>query len=146
VRIDPYLSIGHYLTALASIYAGNAEAADKHAELASQTRYHDPLARGNVGALDNVRGTISFATGRYRDGIAFASKTISQNPLQVPGYRALLLNAAAAGELDQAKSAFNSLRRLAPNIERFVEESSLAWSRRDIYQQYAEAFRLAGLP
>ncbi|HLH87340.1 MAG TPA: winged helix-turn-helix domain-containing protein [Xanthobacteraceae bacterium] len=143
LALDPHLSIAHYLIALASTFIKKPDDAFAHAELAEALKARDLLARGNTGAHDNVRATASFVTGRYRDGIAFARKAIAQSPRQTSAYRQLVTNSAYAGEVGQAAQAFQIVKRLGPELDKFIRQSEALYSDKSDYRKYVEAFREA---
>lgn len=145
LELDQNLAVAHYLAALASTYSGRVEDAFVHAEKAERLQMHDLLARGNAGAHDNVRATASFVAGRHRDGVAFARKAILQSPRQVPAYRQLVLNCAFSGHTRQAADALATIKRLAPGVQQWLEESQSMWRHQENYKKYFEAFRMAGL-
>jgi TolB-like protein len=145
LRLDPDLAVGHYLLALASIYAGRAADAFAHAADAERSAPRDLLAHGNPGVHDNVRATACFSLGRHDEGVAFARKAILQNPRQVPAYRQVVNNSAFAGDVETARWALQNVTRLSPDVQRFLKESSTMWSRREDFQKMVEAFRIAGL-
>ncbi len=145
LKLDPTLAIAHYLMALASAYSSDCESAFRHADVSERLASRDLLARGYFGAYDNVRATTCFVAGRYQDGIKFARKAIAQSPRLTPAYRQLVTNCSFAGEIEQATAALQTVKHLAPNIQQWMKESSTAWSRKEDYEKYAEAFRMAGL-
>jgi tetratricopeptide (TPR) repeat protein len=145
LTLDPNLSMAHYLIAFSSTFLGDYEKAFTHAQMAERLRSYDLLARGNVGTHDNVRATACIVAGRYREGMEFAHRVITQSPRQTPAFRSFIVNAACAGEREQAASAFESLRRLTPVTQKWLDEFSQVWSRREHYQKYVEAFRTSGL-
>lgn len=145
LSLNPNVSIAHYLIALASTYLGRTDTAFQHADLAERLRPRDLLAHGNAGAHDNVRATACFVTGRYCDGINFARKAITQNPKQTSAYRALTLNSAMAGQIREAGRALQAVKRLAPEVQRFVTEVQTLYPDKSVYRKYVEAFRVAGL-
>ena len=49
------------------------------------------------------------------------------------------------GEIEQATAALQTIERVAPNVQRWIRESSTTWSRKEDYEKYADAFRIAGL-
>jgi tetratricopeptide (TPR) repeat protein len=145
IKLNPNAAIAHYFIALASAYTGDTAASFRHADLAEHLAPYDMLALGNAGMQDNVRATASFVAGRYRDGIAFAQKTIAVSPRQTPAYRQLVLNHAFAGDREQAATAFAKLKSLAPNVARWLRQQESRWSNREHYEKYVDAFRLAGM-
>lgn len=144
LSLNPNVAMAHYLIALASTYIDEPEAAFEHADLAEQLGPRDLLTRGNPGAHDNVRATASFVAGRYCDGIAFARRAIAQSPSQTSAYRQLVISSAMTGELGQAREALQMVKRLAPEIRRFISQSESLWLDKTGYRKYLEAFRLAG--
>jgi TolB-like protein len=145
LRLNPALSMAHYLSALSASYAGRPNDAFAHADMAERLHPHDLLARGNVGAYDIVRGTSSFVAGRHSEGIAYARTALKKNPRQVPAYRQLITNAASAGETLLARSALRAMERLTSGTETFIRESATAWQSPQMYQKMVEAYRFAGL-
>ena len=145
LELNPHLSIPHYLIALASTYSHDIRSAFDHADKTEDLRSVDLLAMGNAGAHNNVRATASFVAGHYDNGVRFARRVLIESPRQVPAYRQIVTNAALAGRIEEAGSALRSIRRVAPNIEQWVKESATTWSRKEDYQRYVEAFKLAGL-
>jgi DNA-binding winged helix-turn-helix (wHTH) protein len=144
LRLDPSLSMAHYLMALSFAYRGDTDAAFAEASIAERLSPLDLLAKGNAGAYDNVRATASFVAGRYRDGIHFAQRAVVVSPLQVPAYRQIVLNASFAGDMKVAASAMSKVRSIAPDLQRWLVESEPIWCRAEDYRKYVEAFRMAG--
>jgi DNA-binding winged helix-turn-helix (wHTH) protein/tetratricopeptide (TPR) repeat protein len=147
VRLDPTLSIGHYLLALSSIYAGHCEGAVEHADLAERFSAFDLLARGNLGVYNNVRSTTCFVKGDYAKGVEFARLALAENPMLVPAHRGLVINLALSGRVDEAGEALDRLRRLVPGVShRWIRETSgSVWARAADRRTYYEAFSIAGL-
>ena len=105
----------------------------------------DLLARGNAGAYNNVRATACFALGRYSEGSEFARKAIIDNPSMPTAHRALLMNCALTGNVEEAAATRQKLVRLAPDMsQRWIRETAV-WTRREDQNRYVEAFRAAGL-
>ena len=145
LALNPNFSIAHYLSALASTYAGERRDVFAHADQAERLASRDLLARGFAGAHNNIRATASFAAGDFSDGIDFARLSITESPNSPTAYRALTMNLALAGEVEKAREALRMLRRLAPNMsQRRLKEIGM-WSRDEDMKRYAEAFRAAGL-
>jgi len=62
-----------------------------------------------------------------------------------PAHRLLVMNCALAGEIEEARAALQSLKRLVPEFSRkWIEEAS-PWVLDEDRQRHIEAFRLAGL-
>ena len=145
LKLDPNLAMAHYLIALASVFTGNSEIAFRHADMAECLSARSLLARGNIAAHDNVRATACIIAERYPEGIEFSRKVIAQSPRQTPALRSLIVNAACAGEREEARLAFKTLQQFAPTTQEWLDECSMVWRRREHYQKYLEAFRIARL-
>jgi TolB-like protein/Tfp pilus assembly protein PilF len=145
LALNPNFAIAHWLLALALCYLGRSEEALAHGDQAERLSPRDLLARGNAGVSNNVRAIACFVAGRYRDGIAFARKAIIESPNLIPAYRALVVNCALAGEIEEAKLALRTLKRLAPDISLKSLDEVIPYVRDNDRQGYVEGFRLAGL-
>lgn len=145
LALNPTLAIAHWLLALALCYLGRGEEALAHGDQAERLSPRDLLARGNAGVSNNVRAIACFIAGRYRDGIGFARKAIIESPNLTPAYRALVVNCALAGEIDEAKTALRALKGLVPNTTLKWMKEEIPYVRDDDRQRYVEGFRLAGL-
>jgi len=114
LALNPNFAIAHWLLALALCYLGRGEEAFAHGDQAESLSPRDLLARGKVGVCNNVRAIACFIAGRYREGTDYARKAIIESPNLIPAYRALVVNRALAGDLEEAKLALQSLQRLVP--------------------------------
>ena len=64
----------------------------------------------------------------------------------VAAYRPLVVNHAHAGNLKEARSALEGLKRLVPDISlRRLEETSAVWVRPEDAAKYRDAYGIAGL-
>jgi len=145
LAINPNFAVAHYLLALALCWLGRSEEGLAHADKAARLSPRDLLARGNAGVSNNVRATCCFVAGRYRDGIDFACKAIIESPALIPAYRQLVVNCALAGDIQEARTALQTLKRLQPDLSlRWIKEE-LPYVRAEDQQRYLEGFRLAGL-
>jgi tetratricopeptide (TPR) repeat protein len=145
LALKPNFAVGHYFLALGSTYAGCRSDVFAHADMAERMARRDLLARGYDGAHNNVRATASFAEGRYRDGVAFARKTVRDSPNSPTAYRTLAMNLALAGEVEEAQETLRMLKRVAPDMSQDWIEKNAVWADDDEMRKYVEAFRLAGL-
>ena len=145
IELSPTLATAHYFLALASTYAGNSEQVFKHADQAESLAKRDLLARGYIGAHDNVRATACFALERYRDGLGFAKKAVYSLPNSPTAYRALIINQVLGGKTEEAKGALRILKQLAPKISQAWIRQNSVWASAAIGKRYSEAWRIAGL-
>jgi Flp pilus assembly protein TadD len=105
----------------------------------------DLLARGYIGAHDNVRATASFAIERYREGIDFARKAVTYIPNSPTAHRALVINLAIAGKRDEASEGLRTLKRFAPKVSQIWIKRNSVWASEAAARRYTEAFRIMGL-
>jgi len=106
----------------------------------------DLLARGYAGAHDNIRATASFAIGRYREGINFARKAATYIPNSPPAHRALTINLALTGQLDEAKQEVQMLRGFTPKFsQNWIKQNYAVWASDEAAKRFMESFRIAGL-
>jgi TolB-like protein len=145
VALNPNFAIGHYFLALACAYAGQHDQVFPHAGSAERLAKRDLLARGYGGAHNNVRSTGSFAAEHYHKGIEFGHNAVVDNPNAPTAYRALMINLALGGQLDEAKRALQTLRRLAPEISQDWIRQNSVWTSDSTMKRYIEAFRMVGL-
>ena len=144
IALNPNFAIAHWMLARALCYLGRSEEALAHADQAERLSPRDLLARGNAGVSNNVRAIACFIAGRYRDGTDYARKAIIESPNLIPAHRVLVVNCALAGEIEEARMALQSLKRLAPDISlKWV--AGLPFVQDDQRQRFVEGFRLAGL-
>jgi hypothetical protein len=78
-------------------------------------------------------------------GISFARKAIIESPNLIPAYRALVVNSALAGDVDEAKLALQALQRLVPDLSLKSIDGVMPYVRDGDRNRYLEGFRLAGL-
>jgi adenylate cyclase len=146
IELNPNFASGHYFLALASTYAGHCDHVFEHADKLEHLAQRDLLARGYAGAHDNIRATASFAMERYREGINFARKAAAYIPNSPPAHRALTLNLALAGKVDEARQGVQTLRRFTPKFSQiWIKQNYAVWASAEVAKRFTEAFRMAGL-
>jgi adenylate cyclase len=145
LAINPNFAIAYYLIALANAFLGRSDEALVNADRATRLSPRDLLARGHAGVYNAVRATAYFVSGQYRDSIEYARKAIAESPNLVPAHRMLVISCALAGEVEEAKSALQVLKRLAPEISLKRAEQMTPMVRDRDRRRYLEGLRLAGL-
>jgi tetratricopeptide (TPR) repeat protein len=144
IALNPNFAMAYWMLARALCYLGRSEEALAQADQAERLSPRDLLARGNTGVSNNVRAVACFHAGRYRDGADYARKAIIESPNLTPAHRVLVVNCALAGEIDEARMALQSLKRLIPDISlKWIK--GLPFVHDDHRQRFVEGFRLAGL-
>jgi len=146
IMLNSNFATAHYFLALASTYAGHCDHVFEHADEMERLAQRDLLARGYVGAHDNIRATVSFAIERYREGINFARRAATYIPNSPPAHRALTINLALAGKFDEAKQEVQMLRGFAPKFSQiWLKQNYAVWASDAAAKRFTEAFRIAGL-
>ena len=145
LSLNPNFAIAHWLLALAFCYLGDSEEALRHGNMAARLSPRDLLARGNAGVSNNVRAAACFIAGRYGEGIDFARKAITESPNLTPAYRALIVNCALAGDIDEARATLRTLKGLVPELSLAWIKEVMPFVRAEDQQRWIEGFRLAGL-
>jgi TolB-like protein/tetratricopeptide (TPR) repeat protein len=146
IKLNPNFAAAHYFLALASTYSGHCDHVFEHADKLERLAERDLLARGYVGAHDNIRATASFAIERYREGINFARRAAAYLPNSPPAHRALAINLALAGQFDEARQEVQTLRRFSPKFSQiWIKQNYAVWASDEVAKRFTEAFRMAGL-
>jgi len=145
IALNPSFGYGHTMLAATLCYLGRGEEAIAESDIAERLSPRDLLVRGNRGANNVMRAAACMVDARYHDGIAFARKAILENPSSIPAYRQLVINCALAGEMDEARSALQIVRRLQPDISLSWLAEWVPFQRLEDKRKYVEGFRLAGL-
>ncbi len=85
--------------------------------------------------------------GRYDEALATTRRAVTEKPDFAFGLWQITLALALAGRLDEARAAFQELRRVAPELCRVRAERHLAcYADKDFARRMVEALRAAGLP
>ena len=141
LALNPNFALAHTYISTALCYLGQTEEALDH--IATSERLSP---RGLFQGVNNLlRAVAHFFAGRHREAVVFARKSVMESPGIVTGYRHLVVNCALIGEIDEARAALSTLKRLQPEISlKWIEEWLPYRSDKD-RQKFIEGFRLAGL-
>jgi adenylate cyclase len=145
LALNPNFAFVHTMLGAALCYLGRSKEAMTQIDKAERLSPRDLLARGNRGANNIIRAAACLIGGQYRDGIDFARKAIIESPSSTPAYRQLIINSALAGEIGEARSALQTLKRLQPGVSLQWVEQWLPFVGSDERRKYIEGLRLAGL-
>jgi DNA-binding SARP family transcriptional activator len=111
IEIDPYFAPAYNGLGLALAYVGSADKA--LITLANSER----LAAPEIfpGFHNSARAGIYFCAERYRDAIAAARRSIREGG-PIASRRQLVVNCALAGEMQEARAAFDTFARFVPHV------------------------------
>jgi adenylate cyclase len=139
--LNPNFALGYTYLAAVLAYLGQSEEALRKVDVSERLS-----PRGLFQGVNGVcRAIAHFSTGRYRDALFWARKSILESPGIVTGYRILVVSCALVGEIDEAKSALETLMRLQPDLSLGWIRESVMFTHERARQDIIEGFRLAGL-
>jgi TolB-like protein len=117
------------LRILAGVEAGSGEpeSSIEHALQVLRLNPQDPRSHITY----NLLSFASFAARRYADGIAWASRALSNMPGMIQAQKCLVICLVGAGEIDKAKVAFASLQEMAPEYAKGDLEGMSLYRRPD---------------
>jgi len=140
LALNPNFAFAHTHLGLALCFLGRAEEALAEIDTAERLSPRDFQA----GLNSIARAIACFINERYREGADFARKAVRQNPDTAGAYHMVVVNCALAGDVEAARAALQTLKRLEPELA--VETLDMAvYAREEDRRRYFEAFRLAGL-
>jgi adenylate cyclase len=140
VALNPNFAFAHTHLGLALCFLGRSQEALVELDMAERLSPRDFQA-----GLNNVARAIAcFIDGRYGDGVHFARTATRQDPDSAGAHHLVVVNCALAGEIEEAREALQTLKRLEPNLA--LETLDMAvYVRDEDRRRYFEAFRLSGL-
>jgi TolB-like protein/Tfp pilus assembly protein PilF len=140
VELNPNFAYGHACFGWTLAAAGRSDDAIRHIDRALRISPRDT----HMHVFVAFYAIALMSAGRYREAADWLRRAVQDRPGAAVSYRALVANAALAGDIEGARSALAELQRLHPGI-------SLAWLEANVpYEEplrgrYVEGFRLAGL-
>jgi len=140
IALNPNFAFAHTHLGLVLCFLGQSEKARIELDTAERLSPRDFQA----GLNDIGRAIACFIDGKYRDGIDFARKAIRRSPGTAGAHHLNVVNSALAGEVDAARVALATLKRLEPSISLATLDIAV-YAREEDRRRYREAFRLAGL-
>jgi len=145
LELNPSFAYAHTMLAGSFCYLGRYNEAIAQIEIAERLSPRDLLTHGNRGANNVLRAAASMVAERYVEGVTFARKALTENPSSTPAWRQLVINSALSGQMDEARSALKTVKRLQADISQKWLREWLPFVRDEDRQKYLEGFRLAGL-
>jgi adenylate cyclase len=112
VALNPNFAFAHTHLGLALCFLGRSEEALVELDTAERLSPRDLQA----GLNDIARAIACFIDGRYHDGVHFARKAARQDPDSAGAHHLVVVNCALAGEIEEAREALQTLKRLEPNL------------------------------
>jgi TolB-like protein len=141
LALNPNFALGYTYLAAALAYLGRSKEALLKIDMSERLS-----PRGLFRGVNSVcRALAHFSERQTLEAISCARKSILESPGIVTGYRMLVVNYVLAGEIDEARSALEIVKRLQPDVSlKWITDSVLFTRDRD-QQDIVEGFRLAGL-
>ncbi len=141
LALDPNHAWAWMRRGFGQVYLGNPEQGLAAFEHAARMSPMDPFAFNiHVGM-----GLASFAAGRARDAIGWASRGLAERPGLTWPYRDLAVYHAHGGDPDAAREALERFRRHHPRVTLAMIGDGLRFMNPPLLARYLEGLRLAGL-
>jgi TolB-like protein/Flp pilus assembly protein TadD len=137
--LNPNFAAAHDYIGLALVFDGRSEEALRHFEQAMRMSPRDPSGRFFAGIA-----VAHYMAGRYPQAVEWAKRAIQLRPGILSARRILCASLAQAGQIEEAKSAMDTLRQLQPDL-------SIAWINQFVpytpgpMSHFLEGMRKAGL-
>jgi adenylate cyclase len=91
-------------------------------------------------------GVHHFIEERYVEAVAWAEKSLLDNPKLPTAFRLLAAAHGMLGNLDQARAAYEQLDELLPGVSILSTRNGVAFAFEDDERRYLEGLRRAGIP
>jgi adenylate cyclase len=140
IALNPNFAFAHTHLGLALCFLGRSEEALAEVDTAERLSPRD----FQMGLNNIARAIACFIDGRYRDGVHFARTATRQAPDSAGAIHLVVVNCALAGELEEAREALRTLKRLEPDLSLETVDMAI-YVRDEDRRRYYEAFRLSGL-
>ena len=146
VDLDPNYALAYSTLGSALGFAGETDEAWEYFERGMRLSPREPFLL--LLSWMGMSGTC-FVAERYDEAVEWAHKVTENRPDFPVGYRQKAGACAAAGRLDEARSAVQELLRLIPDLTlTFMAENKgqVPFARAEDRERYLDALRKAGLP
>jgi adenylate cyclase len=141
IAINPYFPSAYSCLGLALSYVGEIEMAvtalDNGERLGAPEIF--------LGLANSARAGVYSCAEMRGDAIKAARRSVQQGPGLVASQRHLVVNYALAGELEEARAAFETLVHLVPNPSLSSIASALPYVRDNDLNRTLDGFRLMGV-
>jgi TolB-like protein/cytochrome c-type biogenesis protein CcmH/NrfG len=91
-------------------------------------------------------GTAHSIAGNHHEAIIWLKRALSQNPRSTPARRILAASLASVGQIDQARETLQELLKGEPDLTISTLGARMRMLHQSVWNNYAAALRLAGLP
>jgi adenylate cyclase len=138
--LNPNFPAAAGFMAFALAFDGQSEEAIRWFEQALRMSPRDPFTGFFYGGLSAAH----YMAGRYREAVVWARKAVQLRPGILGAHRCLCASLAQAGQIEEAKAAMRSLRRLQSDL-------SLTWIKQSVpytaepMERFLDGMRKAGL-
>jgi tetratricopeptide (TPR) repeat protein len=144
LALNPNLAQGWANSGWINLWSGNAAVAVDHLTRAMR---HDPLQGDRIATMRAAMAHALFFLDKYDEAMAWAEKTLRENPNAHPSLRVLAASAAFANRMDVARNTGARLRSVDPEFRLSRLASYLGPHQNpEFIEKYTEGLRLAGLP
>jgi adenylate cyclase len=140
--LNPNLALAFMLGG--GFYALSGEPAKAHEHLKEALRLNprDPVNYW----IYAFWGLAEWTSGRHDDAADWARKAIHVYPEFPTAHRLLAASLSAAGQIETARAAVESLLRIAPGMSIAKTRAGVPWKKPEDTERYIDALRKAGMP
>jgi len=141
IELNPSLTTAHSMLGAYLAMAGRHEDAIAHLEKAVRLNPRDPFNWLSFYGM----GMAHFAAGNYEESVKWAKKSVQNREDLAMGYRTLATSYAFLGRDDEARTAFQAVLRLQPDISVSHVRLNLSSADPAFTDRFIDGLRKAGL-
>ena len=142
LALNPNLALAWTFRGWVSVWRGEPEAAIEYEERAIRLSPTDPL----LFIMHSGIAAAHFFAGRYPEALAWAEKSLREQPDSVNTTSVAAASSAFAGDMAAALRATERLRQLAPELRLSNLRDLFPIRHEDDFARWTEGLRRAGLP
>lgn len=142
LQLNPNSAIALAMTGWIEAIMAAPEKALEHLRRADQLSPRDP----RTWFINTGMGMAHFIAGHYDEAIVWNKKALAQNPRSAVALRVLAASHASLGEIDRANEAIREMLKIEPHLTISSLRARMLMQHQDVWKQFSEALRRAGLP
>jgi TolB-like protein/class 3 adenylate cyclase len=142
LAINPNLAVGWQTRGWVSVLLGEHQLALDQIARAQRLNPMDPQGFISDGGM----GAANLGLRKYDEAVKWLAKTLARQPNWMIAKRQSVIANAHAGNIEEARSLLEDIRRADPLLRLSTLRSQILWSRPADVEMMLEGMRLAGLP
>jgi Flp pilus assembly protein TadD len=141
VDLNPNSAAAHAHLGRGLAFAGQDREAIEHSEEAIRRSPLDPMMALWFGAM----AVAHFAAGRYRESVRCTTEATRLRPGFLGAHRLRCASLALAGESDEARTHFATVRREQPHLSAEWIRANVPYQTPELMERFIEGMRKSGL-